>query len=203
MLSGTTKLRLRTIVAPHGGCAETCEQFMRKTLSRLHARLFEREVTMPRSHATSSTASASGAITLVTLLIMIMAAASGTLASRSPAATASGTAPIMADVQSWDHAQVRELIIAIEHSRKDGFDPENYGLAALRSELEQSLAIWGSPHPRQLSVLAQTAALALANDYRRLGGRQTANAADLHAALLRGSLSQWITAGARQTKQFF
>jgi len=157
---------------------------------------------MPRSYTKASNASASGAITLITLLIMIVAAASGTLASRSPAAAVSGTAPIMANVQSWDHAQVRELIIAIEQSRKDGFDPEHYGLAALRSELEQSLAIWGSTHPRQLSILAQTAALALANDYRRRrDGRQAANVADLRTALLRGGLSQWITAGARQTRQ--
>jgi len=156
---------------------------------------------MPRSYTKASNASASGAITLITLLIMIVAAASGTLASRSPAAAVSGTAPIMANVQSWDHAHVRELIIVIEQSRKDGFDPEHYGLAALRSELEQSLAIWGSTHPRQLSILAQTAALALANDYRRRGGRQAANVADLRTALLRGGLSQWITAGARQTRQ--
>jgi len=203
MLSGTTKLRLRTIVAPHGGCAETCEQFMRKTLSRLHRQTFR----------------AGGDHAPITCDIINCQR----LRSHHPGDAADHDHgrreryPCLAQPcrhcqrYGTDHGRCAKLGSCsgtgadhcIEHSRKDGFDPENYGLAALRSELEQSLAIWGSPHPRQLSVLAQTAALALANDYRRRGGGQTANVAGLHAALLRGSLSQWITAGARQTKQFF
>jgi hypothetical protein len=136
----------------------------------------------------------SGGSTLFMLLVIMVAAASNTLATRHRPAPALEAAnrPVIHE-HRWTPAEVRELIATIEHAEKLGLDPASYGLAALRSELDQSMTIWGRGGSRQLDTLAQTSALALANDVRLQTGTQTASAKDLDAALNAGQLPVWLT----------
>jgi hypothetical protein len=145
-------------------------------------------------------AGASGIPTALMVIAMLAAATSGAWASRKPILPASAKAEAVPAVpapaptgHSWTREEIVDLIAAIEQSRSDGLDPGQYGLAALRSELEQQSQLWGGTGTPQLDALAQTAALTLANDYRTRAGGSTASAGDLNAALNEGDLKGWIT----------
>ena len=128
------------------------------------------------------------------LLVMLAAAASGALASRDDAGAFPAARPALIDQDiHWKPAQVRQLMAVIEDSEDNGFEPERYGLAALRSELEQSSELWGRAGTHQLDVLARTAALSLANDYRGKAGLRPASADEVDGALASGQLRSWLT----------
>jgi hypothetical protein len=95
---------------------------------------------------------------------------------------------------AWPPAQVRELIAAVEEARGHGLDPADYGLAALRAELDLCERLWETPGSRQLDMLARSAALALARDYRRRGAGQSRDVRpeELDAALAAGRLRPWL-----------
>lgn len=131
------------------------------------------------------------------LLVAAMVAA--TAASPSPADprpvaptrhTAAGFA--------WSPGQVRELIGAVEQAHRHGLDPADYGLAALRAELDLCERLWNTPGSRQLDMLARASALALANDYRRHAAASAApvSPAELDAALGAGRVGSWLAAQA-------
>lgn len=135
----------------------------------------------------------SGGSTLFMLSIMLVAAASNAFMTRS------GPAPVPAMAQAsesqerhWKLREVRELIGAIEAADKLGYDSGRYGLAALRSELDQSTSLWSRAGSRQLDILAQTSALSLTNDIRKSAGTAVASTTQLDAALDQGRLQQWI-----------
>jgi hypothetical protein len=138
----------------------------------------------------------SGSVTVFMLLMMAAAAGSGALAPRERA----GAFPVKADIASqqrpsrWTADDVRHLIAAIEESEKSGFDSRRYGLAALQSELEQTTELWGRPGTRQLDILANTSALALANDHRYRAGLAPVAARDVDAVLAEGNLQSWLMA---------
>lgn len=131
--------------------------------------------------------------TLIMLLAMLAAASSITLASRNrtSALPLQAQAAVPGD-SIWTPVEVQQLIAAIEHSQDYGLDPQSYGLAALRSELDQADAIWGRSATRQLDVLAHASALTLANDYRRRAGLPLASDREIEAARAAGSLRTWL-----------
>jgi len=129
----------------------------------------------------------------VTLLVGVLA----TVAGSSPSAAGNRIATVSeAQAYAWSPDQVRALIAAIHASRRHGLDPAAYGLAALRAELVLCEQLWNTPGSRQLDSLARAAALALANDYRRLAARSAApvRAAELDAALGTGRIGPWLAA---------
>jgi len=129
----------------------------------------------------------------VALLVAVLAAVAGS--SPSTASDRIAAAP-EAQSYAWSLDQVRVLIGAVEVSRRHGLDPAAYGLAALRAELVLCEQLWNTPGSRQLDTLARTAALALANDYRRLNARRGAPvaAAELDAVLGAGRVGPWLAA---------
>lgn len=135
----------------------------------------------------------SGGWTLFMFSIMLTAAASNAVMTHNRAPAASMTSRA-SDVQErhWTPDEVRDLIATIERSEKLGYDPSSYGLAALRSELDQSVLLWGRAGSRQLDVLAQTSALALANDVRRRAGTRAVSQAELNGALDAAQLPSWL-----------
>jgi murein L,D-transpeptidase YcbB/YkuD len=103
----------------------------------------------------------------------------------------------------WSKPQVRELIDEIAAARAHGLDPSDYGLDALKGELVQTGELLEAGGGRQLDILADTAALALAGDYR--AGRSSNGQFDWHdaparavgrdelrQALRRGQLRAWL-----------
>jgi len=137
----------------------------------------------------------SGSVTLFMLVMMLVAAASGSLdprlrANAFPIAPPSAPAPAI----RWSADDIRQLIAAIEQSEKSGFESRRYGLAALQSELEQTTDLWGRTGTRQLDALADTSALALANDHRYRAGLAPVAARDVDAVLAEGNLQSWLMA---------
>ncbi|MDB5663150.1 MAG: hypothetical protein JWN59_1488 [Sphingomonas bacterium] len=96
---------------------------------------------------------------------------------------------------AWSLDQVRALIGAIGEARRHGLDPATYGIAALRAELDLCEELWNTPGSRQLDTLARTAALALANEYRRVAAAQRGpvQPAELDAALAAGRVGIWLS----------
>ena len=106
----------------------------------------------------------------------------------------------------WSGEQVGELIDEIQESRSAGLEPKDYGLAALRSELDRR----DSPTLRegsiQLDRLAEASALNLAEDLSRRGmadhgqydwhaeegPRDPGLVAGLHTALARSRVGAWL-----------
>lgn len=125
--------------------------------------------------------------------IMLTAAASNAL-TRHNSPPAAAITSRTSDVQErhWTLDEVRDLIAAIERSEKRGYDSSSYGLAALRSELDQSVLLWGRSGSRQLDILARTSALALANDVRKRTGADAVSREELNAALDMGQLPSWL-----------
>lgn len=139
----------------------------------------------------------SGIATMSMLVMMLTAAATGAFASHDRVPIVSVAAQTAeAPERPWQPAQVRMLIATIEESEKRGFDPSRYGIAALRSELDQSTELFGRAGTHQLDVLARTAAIALADDYRRRLNARPVDAAELDAARRAGRLRSWLVAGA-------
>lgn len=135
----------------------------------------------------------SGSVTMFMLIVMLAAAASGWIGPRVRA-DASPAAATMAAPQKlrWTLDDIHHLIAAIEESERNGFDTRRYGLAALRSELEQATELWGRPGTRQLDMLANSSALALANDHRSRAGLAPVTARDVDAVLAEGNLHSWL-----------
>lgn len=136
-----------------------------------------------------------GSVTMFMLIAMMAAAASGSLGSRDRddplPVTASASTP---QKLRWTLDDIHHLIAAIEESEKGGFDSRRYGLAALRSELEQTTELWGRPGTRQLDALANSSAVTLANDHRGRVGLAPVSARDVDAVLAEGNLHSWLMA---------
>jgi len=133
---------------------------------------------------------------------LALVAATSAFAPAVDGAAANGRSPTApAQRFDWSKAQVQELIAAIEDSRTHGFDPADYGLAALRGELELCAELLNAPGSVQLDTLARSAALALASDYRRPRAQRRlqdqALAAELDAARRQGRLRAWFAGQAR------
>jgi hypothetical protein len=98
----------------------------------------------------------------------------------------------------WTLVQVQELIEAIAEARDHGLDPSDYGLAALRGEMELCRGLWRTQGSRQLDTLARSAALALASDYRDPDAPRHIDdevlASTLDQARRSGRLRQWFSA---------
>lgn len=140
----------------------------------------------------------SGSITLFMLMMMAAAAVSGTFGPRARADAPPAAARIASAEQSrWTPADVRTLITAIEDSEKSGFEAQRYGLAALQSELDQTTMLWARSGTHQLDVLANTSALALANDHRNRAGLSPVTVRDIDAVLAEGNLQSWLMAAGR------
>jgi murein L,D-transpeptidase YcbB/YkuD len=105
----------------------------------------------------------------------------------------------------WSAGQVGELIVEINGARSVGLEPKDYGIAALRSELERRGEPTLTEDSVQLDRLAEASALVLAEDLSRLGMadhaqydwhaervREPRLAAALHAALAKGRLRAWL-----------
>jgi hypothetical protein len=135
----------------------------------------------------------SGSVTLFMLVMMLAAAASGSIGPRERANAFAVTGPA-APATRWSADDIRQLIAAIEQSEKSGFEARRYGLAALQSELEQTTDLWGRTGTRQLDALANTSALALANDHRYRAGLAPVAARDVNAVLAEGNLQSWLMA---------
>jgi hypothetical protein len=135
----------------------------------------------------------SGSVTLFMLVMMLAAAASGSIGPRERANAFAVTGPA-APATRWSADDIRQLIAAIEQSEKSGFEARRYGLAALQSELEQTTDLWGRTGTRQLDALANTSALALANDHRYRAGLAPVAARDVDAVLAEGNLQSWLMA---------
>jgi hypothetical protein len=127
----------------------------------------------------------------VALLVAVLAAVAGS--SPTEAGSRIAAAP-EARTYAWSLDQVRVLIREVDASRRHGLDPAAYGLAALRAELVLCEQLWNTPGSRQLDTLARAAALALANDYRRLRAETPApvRAAELDAVLGAGQVGPWL-----------
>jgi hypothetical protein len=135
----------------------------------------------------------SGGSTLFMLSVMLAAAASNAFMTRGgPAPVPALARAAEARERHWTLSEVRELITVIEGADKLGYDSSRYGLAALRSELDQSTSLWSRAGSRQLDILAQTSALALANDVRKRAGNTVALTTQLDAALDAGQLQTWL-----------
>ena len=106
----------------------------------------------------------------------------------------------------WSNEQVGELIAEIGTVRSVGLEPKDYGVAALRGELDRRGGPSIAENSVQLDELAETSALMLAEDLSRLGmadhdqfdwhaedrAPQPRLAAGLHAALAEGRLRAWL-----------
>lgn len=106
----------------------------------------------------------------------------------------------------WSPGQVGELIAEIKQSRSIGLEPKDYGIAALRGELDRLGGPSLSEGSVQLDRLAETSALILAEDLSRRGMadhaqydwhaeeriREPRLTAGLHAALASGRLRGWL-----------
>jgi hypothetical protein len=141
-------------------------------------------VTIRRSHRRLVIASAAAAL-------------AGVAAIAAPASERPAGATVRAEAGAfaWSPAQVRALIAQVEAARRHGLDPADYGLAALRAELELAERLWNTPGSRQLDTLARTSALALANDYRRAArAAAPVSPAELDAALGAGRVGPWLSA---------
>ena len=106
----------------------------------------------------------------------------------------------------WSAGQVGELIAEITDSRGIGLEPKDYGIAALRGELDRRGGPSLAAGSVQLDRLAETSALVLAEDLSRLGMADHAQydwhagervktprlTAGLHAALASGRLRAWL-----------
>jgi hypothetical protein len=106
----------------------------------------------------------------------------------------------------WSTAQVEELIAGIQDARKVGLEPKDYGLAALRGELDRRGGPSLAAGSVQLDRLAETSAVNLAEDLSRRGmadhgqidwrahePRASARlVAALHTALAQGRLREWL-----------
>jgi hypothetical protein len=106
----------------------------------------------------------------------------------------------------WSSEQVGELIAEIKHSRSYGLEPKDYGIAALRGELDRRGGPTLTEGSVQLDRLAETSALVLAEDLSRLGMadhgqfdwhaedrvREPRLARALHDALAKGRLRPWL-----------
>ena len=138
-------------------------------------------------------AAISGPAMLVMLIVMLGAAAGGSLLSRNEPSAFTVTAPDAAVGEaSWAPEEIQQLIGAIEASEAYGLDPDRYGLAALRSELVQASEIWERPGTHQLDVLAHASAVSLANDYRRQAGLGAVSEQEVEAARAAGKLRSWL-----------
>jgi hypothetical protein len=129
---------------------------------------------------------------------MIAAAALGVIA---PAPAPADPRPVAAVRRApaafaWSPAQVRELIVEIRSAGRRGFDPADYGLAALQAELELCEQLWNTPGSRQLDMLARASALALAADYRRRANAGPVSPAELDVALSARRVGRWLAAQA-------
>jgi murein L,D-transpeptidase YcbB/YkuD len=106
----------------------------------------------------------------------------------------------------WAPDQVDELIDEIQDVRSVGLEPTDYGLAALRGELDRRGGPSLTEGSIQLDRLAETSALVLAEDLSRQGMADHAQfdwhaedrlktsrfAAALHAALARRRVGAWL-----------
>jgi hypothetical protein len=106
----------------------------------------------------------------------------------------------------WTPEQVGELIAGIQDARKVGLEPKDYGLAALRGELDRRDGPSLADGSVQLDRLAETSALALADDLSQHGRADQSQfdwhtpprakspriAAELHAALAQDRLRSWL-----------
>jgi hypothetical protein len=106
----------------------------------------------------------------------------------------------------WSSEQVGELIAEIKGARSVGLDPKDYGIAALRGELDRRGGPTLTESSVQLDRLAETSALVLAEDLSRLSmadhGQFDWHAeervheprltAALHTALAKGRLRPWL-----------
>lgn len=141
-----------------------------------------------------SRAGLSGSVTVFMLLVMIAAAASGSLGPRERASALPTMRPASSQKLNWTAGEIHSLIVTIEESERNGFDSRRYGLAALKSELEQTTELWGRPGTRQLDTLANSSAVALANDYRDRAGLAPVTTRELDAVLKEGNLHAWLMA---------
>ena len=133
-----------------------------------------------------------GLLALVPLLGGTLIAATG--AAPAPVEAPSGTR--VRTGYAWSPAQVRELIGAIRQARRAGLDPDAYGLAALRAELDLCEQLWNTAGSRQLDTLARVSALALANDYRHRAAAAPVRPAELDAALGAKRVGLWLASQA-------
>lgn len=151
-----------------------------------------------RPHRRSSQLSLIGVILAGTVAAMI-----GSLASVSGPSMAEPLVRAERSGFAWSRSQVHELIEEIVAARAVGLDPSDYGLDALKGELVQTGELLGADGSRQLDMLADAAALALATDYRagRSRDRQfdwhgapslAIGRAELRGALARGRLRPWL-----------
>lgn len=136
----------------------------------------------------------SGSVTLFMLIAMLAAAASGSLGTRERAEASPAMGATTPQKLRWTLDDINKLISAIEDSEKQGFDGRRYGLAALKSEMEQTTELWGRPGTRQLDALASSSALALANDHRSRAGLAPVKPRDIDAVLTEGNLHSWLMA---------
>ena len=117
--------------------------------------------------------------------------------------------PVPAKIETpphWSTEQVEELIAGIQDARSAGLEPKEYGLAALRGELDRRGGPSLSAGSVELDRLAETSALVLAEDLSRRdiadhgqfdwhGGERTQGASlvsALHNALVQGRLRAWL-----------
>lgn len=131
--------------------------------------------------------------------LALIAAAVGTVSTAQPSIADPRPARPAADASyAWSPSQVRELIAAIEESNGYGLDPRDYGIAALRAQLDLCDNLWNTPGSRQMDALARAAALALANEYRRRAAAGPVRPAELDAALVAGRVRPWLAAQAQR-----
>jgi murein L,D-transpeptidase YcbB/YkuD len=115
-------------------------------------------------------------------------------------------APAIDQPPHWSPDQVGELIAGIQDARSAGFEPKDYGIAALRGELDRRGGPSLAEGSVQLDRLAETSALTLAEDLSRRGMadhaqydwhaqdrvRQPRLVAALHDALAKGRTRAWL-----------
>jgi hypothetical protein len=142
-------------------------------------------------------------LTAVAALSAGFAASAADSASRQRHGATVIAAPIERFPCHWSQTHVRELIALVEESRQRGFEPDDFGLPALRSELVQSVELYRRPTTVQLDSLACAAALALVRAYRHQDIVYTAfdtesrrDEVALAAALRADRLRDWIEAAA-------
>lgn len=152
-----------------------------------------------------------GVLPSAIFITLLMATSVQALSSAPRRASASGAAPTTAPApvatHAWSKAQVAELIAEIAASREAGLDPDDYGIAALRGQLVLAAEVLGTDGSSQLDILADTAALSLARDYRsgvspigvgvELPAPSAADRAALRNALRSGTLRSWLQAQKR------
>ena len=131
---------------------------------------------------------------LLAIAPLLGAALIAATAAPAPADPRPLPAPQVQTSFAWSPTQVRELIGAIRKSRRAGLDPSDYGLAALRAELELCEQLWNTAGSRQLDTLARVSALALANEYRHRSAVGPVRPAELDAALGTGHVGLWLAA---------